>query len=39
MARRIRATTIEGKGASHEVMISRSQSVVKLITDAAVGRR
>jgi pimeloyl-ACP methyl ester carboxylesterase len=39
MARRIDATTVEAKGASHVVMISRPTKVVKLIVDAAAGRR
>jgi pimeloyl-ACP methyl ester carboxylesterase len=39
MARRIGATTVEAKGASHVVMISRPMKVVKLIVDAAAGRR
>jgi pimeloyl-ACP methyl ester carboxylesterase len=39
MARRINATTVEVKGASHVVMLSRPTKVVKLIVDAAAGRR
>jgi pimeloyl-ACP methyl ester carboxylesterase len=39
MARRINATTVEAKGASHVVIISRPAKVVRLIVDAAAGRR
>jgi pimeloyl-ACP methyl ester carboxylesterase len=39
MARRIHATTVEVKGASHVVMISHPDTAVKLIVDAAAGRR
>jgi pimeloyl-ACP methyl ester carboxylesterase len=39
MAKRIRATTVEAKGASHLVMLSQPEKVTKLIADAAAGRR
>ena len=39
MAHGIHATTVEAKGASHVVMISQPSKVVKLIVDAANGRR
>jgi pimeloyl-ACP methyl ester carboxylesterase len=39
MARRIHATTVKAKGASHVVMVSRPKKVVNLIVDAAAGRR
>ena len=39
MAKRIHATTVEAKGASHLVMLSQPGKVVKLIADAAAGRR
>lgn len=39
MAKRIHATTVEAKGASHLVMLSQPEKVVKLIADAAAGRR
>ena len=39
MARRIHASTVEVKGASHVVMISHPGKVVRMITDAAAGRR
>jgi pimeloyl-ACP methyl ester carboxylesterase len=39
MARRIHATTVEVNGASHVVMISHPDTAVKLIVDAAAGRR
>jgi pimeloyl-ACP methyl ester carboxylesterase len=39
MARRIHATTVEVKGASHVVMLSHPKQVVSLIADAAAGRR
>lgn len=39
MAHRIHATTVEAKGASHVVMISQPEKAVKLIVDAAAGRR
>ena len=39
MARRIHATTVVAKGASHLVMLSQPEKVAKLIADAAAGRR
>jgi pimeloyl-ACP methyl ester carboxylesterase len=39
MARRIHASTVVAKGASHVVMISRPGKTVKLIVKAATGRR
>jgi pimeloyl-ACP methyl ester carboxylesterase len=39
MAKRIHAATVEAKGASHLVMLSQPETVVKLIADAAAGRR
>ena len=39
MARLIHATTVEVKGASHVVMISHPGAVVRMIADAAAGRR
>jgi pimeloyl-ACP methyl ester carboxylesterase len=39
MARRIHATTVEAEGASHVVMISHPEKTVRLIVDAAAGRR
>ena len=39
MAKRIHATTVEARGASHLVMLSQPAKVVKLIADAAAGRR
>ena len=39
MAQRIRATTIEVKGASHVVMISQPHKTTELILAAAAGRR
>ena len=39
MAQRIHATTVEARGASHVVIISRPHKVVRLIVDAATGRR
>jgi pimeloyl-ACP methyl ester carboxylesterase len=39
MARRIGATTVVAKGASHVVLLSRPAKVAKLILDAAAGRR
>jgi pimeloyl-ACP methyl ester carboxylesterase len=39
MAQRIHAATVEVKGASHVVMVSHPKAVVKLIADAAAGRR
>jgi len=39
MARRIHATTVEVRGASHVVMLSHPAETVKLIVDAAIGRR
>ena len=39
MAKRIHATTVEAKGASHLVMLSQPEKVVKLIADAAACRR
>jgi pimeloyl-ACP methyl ester carboxylesterase len=37
MAKRIHATTVEAKGASHLVMLSQPEKVVKLIADAGGG--
>ena len=39
MAKRIHATTVEAKGASHIVMLSQPDKVIRLILDAAAGRR
>jgi hypothetical protein len=39
MARRIHATTVEVKRASHVVMLSHPAKTVKLIVDAGAGRR
>jgi pimeloyl-ACP methyl ester carboxylesterase len=39
MAKRIRATTVVAKGASHLVMLSQPETVAKVIEDAAAGRR
>src|SRR3954452_1428617 len=39
MARRMHATTVEAKGASHIVMLSQPDKVTRLILDAAAGRR
>ena len=39
MAKRIHATTVEAKGASHIVMLSQPDKVISLILDAAAGRR
>jgi hypothetical protein len=39
MARRMHATTRVAKGASHVVMLSQPRKVVRLILDAAAGRR
>jgi pimeloyl-ACP methyl ester carboxylesterase len=39
MAKRIHATTVEAKGASHIVMLSQPDKVIRLIVDAAAGRR
>lgn len=39
MARRIHASTVEAKGASHIVMLSQPDKVTGLILDAAAGRR
>jgi pimeloyl-ACP methyl ester carboxylesterase len=39
MARRMHATTVEAKGASHIVMLSQPATVTRLILDAATGRR
>ncbi len=39
MARRMHATTVEAKGASHIVMLSQPDKVIGLILDAAAGRR
>jgi pimeloyl-ACP methyl ester carboxylesterase len=39
MAKRIHATTVVAKGASHLVMLSQPEKVANLIADAAAGRR
>ena len=39
MARRMHATTVVAKGASHIVMLSQPDKVIGLILDAAAGRR
>ena len=39
MAKRIHATTVEARGASHLVMLSQPEKVVRLIAEAAAGRR
>ena len=39
MARRMHATTVKAKGASHSVMLSQPATVTRLILDAATGRR
>ena len=39
MAKRMHATTVEVKGASHVVMISQPDKATELILDAAAGRR
>jgi pimeloyl-ACP methyl ester carboxylesterase len=39
MARRMHATTVEAKGASHIVILSQPDKVTGLILDAAAGRR
>jgi pimeloyl-ACP methyl ester carboxylesterase len=39
MAKRMHATTVEAKGASHIVMLSQPDKVIGLILDAAAGRR
>ncbi len=39
MARRMHATTVEAKGASHIVMLSQPDKVTRLILDAATNRR
>ena len=39
MARRMHATTVEAKGASHIVMLSQPHKVTRLILDAATRRR
>ena len=39
MARRMHATTVVAKGASHIVMLSQPDKVIGLILEAAAGRR